>query len=68
MLELPGKMAAMEAEKNSEKDEQIAKLTSRIDEMEKRMLSLEKEMSALGKMEGAIKTIFGSGGGNSKED
>lgn len=58
----------MDADQNSDKDEQIAKLTSRIDEMEKRILSLEKEMSAIGKMEGAIKTIFGGGGGKSKED
>ena len=58
----------MDADQNSEKDEQIVKLTSRIDEMEKRLLSLEKEMSAIGKMEGAIKTIFGGGGEKSKED
>ena len=58
----------MDAEENSDKDEQIAKLTSRIDEMEKRMLSLEKEMSAIGKMEGAIKTIFGGGGREAKGD
>ena len=68
MLELPGRMTIMDADQNSDKDEQIAKLTSRIDEMEKRILSLETEMSAIGKMEGAIKTIFGGGGGNSKED
>ena len=68
MLELPGSMTSMDVDQNSDKDEQIAKLTSRIDDMEKRMLSLETEISAIGKMEGAIKTIFGGGGGNSKED
>ena len=58
----------MEDDQNSDQNEEISKLTSRIDEMEKRILSLETEMSAIGKMEGAIKTIFGGGGGNSKED
>ena len=60
-------MTIMDDDQNSDKDEQISKLTSRIDEMEKRILSLETEMSAIGKMEGAIKTIFGGGEGNSKE-
>ena len=58
----------MEDDQNSDQNEEISKLTSRIDEMERRILSLEKEMSAIGKMEGAIKTLFGGGGGNSKED
>lgn len=41
---------------DDDQDEQVSKLTFRIDEMEKRILSQEKEMSALGKKEGAIKT------------
>ena len=54
----------MDSEQNSDstsKDEQIRLLISRLDEMEKRVARLEKEMSAIGKMEGAIKTIFGGG-------
>jgi chaperonin cofactor prefoldin len=46
---------------NVDKDEIIRNLTSRLDEMEKRVERLEKEMSAIGKMEGAIKSIFRAG-------
>ncbi|MDF1812475.1 MAG: hypothetical protein P1V20_09675 [Verrucomicrobiales bacterium] len=53
----------MEPDQNTvSKDEQIEILTSRLDEMEKRVERLEKEMSAIGRMEGAIKSIFKTGG------
>ena len=61
-------MTIMDDDQDTDKNEEISKLTSRIDEMEKRISSLEKEMSAIGKMEGAIKTIFGGGRGSSKDD